>query len=138
LFRAKLLAACVILPLSCAYAAKLPLLRAFFGKQTFGEGYFAEIITKLNNSGVYTFSPAFRDEKVSAYYSDCNRNICWIKHYDLDENADSIAREIANYRQAVFRYGNLVGYCPQGDSAGLAEKVRLLLVAAGKWQEEKP
>lgn len=113
-------------------------MRAFFGKQTFGESFFAEVITKLNASAQYTFSPAFRDEKVSAYYSDRNRNLCWFKQYELDDTADAMAREIADYRQAVFRYGNVVGYCPQGDTAGLAEKVRLILVEAGKWQEEKP
>lgn len=123
---------------SCTFAARLPLLRAFFGKQTFGEKFFAELVTKLNASGMYTFSPAYRDEKLSAYYSDRNRNVCWLKHYDLDDAADARAREIGDFRQAVFRYGNLVGYCPQGDTAGLAEKVKLLLIEEGKWLEEKP
>lgn len=136
--RAIILAGYLVFLPACAYAVKIPLLRAFFGKQTFGEGFFGEVVTKLNASAAYAFAPAFRNEKVIAYYSDRNRNLCWLKHYELDETADALAREIAGYRQAVFRYGNFVGYCLQGDTAGLAERVRFILVEAGKWKEEKP
>jgi hypothetical protein len=138
LLRAILLAVSLAFLPACAYGARLPLLRAFFGKQTFSETVFAEIITKLNSSARYRFSPAFRDEKISAYYSDLKGNNCWFKQYDLDDTADAIQRELAGYRQAVFRYGNLVGYCHQGDTAAFAVEVRSYLAEAGKWKEEKP
>lgn len=116
------------------HADGIPLLRRLFGRATLGEARFRETIGKLNRFAEYGFIEAYRTETTLAFYSAKASTLCWLLHHDSDDYADRLARDLAEFKVPVFRYGNWVGYCPSGDVEKLAEAVRYILVGAGEWR----
>lgn len=116
-------------------ADRIPLIRKILGSGTHSDKTFRETIAKLNAFPQYAFSEAYHNETTHAYHSGRARTACWLKRYDEDELADRLAAEMAEFKSPVFRYGNWVGYCLNGDTEELATKVRYILIGAGEWKE---
>lgn len=116
-------------------ADRIPLIRKILGSGTHSDKTFVETIAKLNAFPQYEFVQAYQTESTHAYHSGKARTACWLKRYDEDELADRLAAEMADYKSPVFRYGNWVGYCLNGDTEELATKVRYILIGAGEWKE---
>lgn len=131
------LSALIALALCCSAlnAKSLSLYEKFFGTGTHDDKLFRDIVAKLNALPQYGFIEAYRNDTAWAFYSEKNRVVCWLKRYSDDETANVIAEESTESRTPLFRYGNIVGFCLNGDIEHFAKQVRYILVGAGEWRE---
>ncbi len=127
----------IALALCCSAlnAKSLSLYEKFFGTGTHDDKLFRDIVAKLNALPQYGFIEAYRNDTAWAFYSEKNRVVCWLKRYSDDETANVIAEESTESRTPLFRYGNIVGFCLNGDIEHFAKQVRYILVGAGEWRE---